>query len=103
MSETYCHFEVEKSGLVRTGISFAIIDFLKEMKKHGFFVPTGQCRNVHLGGHVQTGGYEPIFFTYCKVLFKLFIAAMGNLEEAMVCLGITYKGSGLLRTGIISL
>lgn len=42
---------------VRTGISWALAEFNAKMKTHKFFIPHGQCSHVHLGGHVQTGGY----------------------------------------------
>jgi hypothetical protein len=42
---------------VRTSVSRALGDFNKWMGENHVFVPHGQCENVHLGGHVQTGGY----------------------------------------------
>lgn len=42
---------------VRTSVSWSLGDFNAWMGQHQVFVPHGQCVNVHLGGHVQTGGY----------------------------------------------
>ena len=46
-----------KKTFVRTSVSRSVGDFNAWLGKHQIFVPTGQCTNVHLGGHVQTGGY----------------------------------------------
>ena len=46
-----------KKTFVRTSVSRSLGDFNAWMGKHQIFVPHGQCTNVHLGGHVQTGGY----------------------------------------------
>ena len=42
---------------VRTSVSWNLGDFNAWMGQHRVFLPHGQCVNVHLGGHVQTGGY----------------------------------------------
>ena len=42
---------------VRTSVSWSLGDFNAWMGKNQVFVPHGQCVNVHLGGHIQTGGY----------------------------------------------
>lgn len=49
----------EKNGrtFVRTSVSWSLGDFNEFLTKHKLFVPHGQCTHVHLGGHVQTGGY----------------------------------------------
>jgi hypothetical protein len=41
----------------RTSVSWSLGEFNAWMGQHHVFVPHGQCVNVHLGGHVQTGGY----------------------------------------------
>ena len=46
-----------KKTFVRTSVSRSLGDFNAWMGKHHVFVPHGQCTTVHLGGHVQTGGY----------------------------------------------
>jgi len=46
-----------KTTYARTSVSWSLGDFNAWMGKNGVFVPHGQCVNVHLGGHVQTGGY----------------------------------------------
>ncbi|KAH8591359.1 hypothetical protein B0O99DRAFT_519748 [Bisporella sp. PMI_857] len=50
-------FEKGEETFVRTSVSWSIGDFNALMGKKKIFVPHGQCINVHLGGHVQTGGY----------------------------------------------
>ncbi|KAF6752838.1 hypothetical protein DFP72DRAFT_849607 [Ephemerocybe angulata] len=54
----------KKSIAIRTGghqysgaVSHSLGDFNKFLGEHKAFVPHGQCVEVHLGGHVQTGGY----------------------------------------------
>ena len=42
---------------VRTSVSWSLGAFNAWMGENHIFVPHGQCVNVHLGGHVQTGGY----------------------------------------------
>ena len=50
---------IEKDGktLVYTSVSWSLGEFNKYLADHKVFVPHGQCINVHVGGHVQTGGY----------------------------------------------
>jgi len=64
MSQTYLGPEDfqydEKEGTLRCGISFSLNEFNKKMGEQGLFIPHGQCSHVHLGGHVQTGGYGQI-------------------------------------------
>jgi len=47
----------EASNLLRVGVSFSLHEMNTLIGKREIFVPTGQCVHVHLGGHVQTGGY----------------------------------------------
>lgn len=42
---------------VFASVSHALLEFNTFLGRHKLFVPTGQCAHVHLGGHVQTGGY----------------------------------------------
>jgi hypothetical protein len=50
-------FEVGPKTFIRTSVSWSLGEFNKYLGSHHVFVPHGQCINVHLGGHVQTGGY----------------------------------------------
>lgn len=49
--------ETDEMTLVRTSVSWSLGEFNAYLTKHKVFVPHGQCTEVHLGGHVQTGGY----------------------------------------------
>ena len=42
---------------VRTSVSWSLGAFNAYLTKNHLFVPHGQCTHVHVGGHVQTGGY----------------------------------------------
>ncbi|KAF9981396.1 hypothetical protein BGZ75_007345 [Mortierella antarctica] len=59
LSSTYTsfHWEHADHSQVTLGISFDLGTFQKKLGEQGRFVPMGVCRQVHLGGHVQTGGY----------------------------------------------
>jgi len=50
------HYD-EVENLIRTGISFSLLEMNNRLREHSVFLPHGQCVHVHLGGHVQTGGY----------------------------------------------
>ena len=43
--------------LLRVGISFSLLQFHSLLRTMKMFIPIGTCSNVHLGGHVQSGGY----------------------------------------------
>jgi FAD binding domain len=51
------YFEKDGKAFIRTSVSWSLGAFHEFLKKSRAFVPHGQCINVHLGGHVQTGGY----------------------------------------------
>jgi hypothetical protein len=50
-------FEADGKAFVHTSVSWSLGEFSEFLQKNRIFVPHGQCINVHLGGHVQTGGY----------------------------------------------
>ncbi|KAG0279859.1 hypothetical protein BGZ96_001799 [Linnemannia gamsii] len=59
LSRTYVDFRWENTDctLVTVGVSYPLRVFHDKLAAKGRFVPHGQCSHVHLGGHVQTGGY----------------------------------------------
>jgi hypothetical protein len=68
-----------QTGLLRLGISYSLLEFNTKLKQAGLFMPTGQCYNVHVGGHVQTGGYGQLarafgLFSDQVVSFEIFLA-----------------------------
>ncbi|KAI9719583.1 MAG: hypothetical protein M1812_003354 [Candelaria pacifica] len=50
-------FEKDEKTFVRTSVSWSLGTFNAYLTEHKLFIPHGQCTEVHLGGHVQTGGY----------------------------------------------
>lgn len=49
-------FEKDDKAYARTSVSWSLGEFNAWLTEHKLFVPHGQCTEVHLGGHVQTGG-----------------------------------------------
>ncbi|KAG0199785.1 hypothetical protein BGX28_006996 [Mortierella sp. GBA30] len=58
LSKTYTNFQWEEDdSQVTVGISISLSKLGARLREKGRFVPVGQCSHVHLGGHVQSGGY----------------------------------------------
>ncbi|KAK4692256.1 hypothetical protein P7C71_g4911, partial [Lecanoromycetidae sp. Uapishka_2] len=57
-------FEKDGRTFVRTSISWSLGAFNAYLTKNHVFVPHGQCTDVHLGGHVQTGGYGQLIRSF---------------------------------------
>ncbi|KAF9425495.1 hypothetical protein BGZ94_007489 [Podila epigama] len=59
LSSTYTsfHWEDANHSQVTLGISVDLGTFQGKLKEKGRFLPMGMCPQVHLGGHVQTGGH----------------------------------------------
>ncbi|KAI9241203.1 MAG: hypothetical protein BYD32DRAFT_356251, partial [Podila humilis] len=59
LSNTYddLRWENTECTLVTVGVSYSLRVFHDKLAAKHRFVPHGQCSHVHLGGHVQTGGY----------------------------------------------
>lgn len=51
------YFEKDDKSYVHASVSWSLGKFNAFLGKHKAFVPHGQCTAVHVGGHVQTGGY----------------------------------------------
>ncbi|KAJ7616499.1 hypothetical protein FB45DRAFT_872961 [Roridomyces roridus] len=51
------YFEKDGKSFVRTSVSHSLGAFNAFLGTNHVFVPHGQCTRVHVGGHVQTGGY----------------------------------------------
>ncbi|KAG0066329.1 hypothetical protein BGZ92_005361 [Podila epicladia] len=59
LSSTYTEFHWDNAdhSQATLGISIDLGKFQNKLGEHGRFLPMGVCRQVHLGGHIQTGGY----------------------------------------------
>ncbi|OQV04220.1 FAD binding domain-containing protein [Cladophialophora immunda] len=47
----------DNKAYIRSSVSWTLAEIFDFLQDNGVFMPTGQCINVCLGGHVQTGGY----------------------------------------------
>ncbi|KAI9767280.1 MAG: hypothetical protein M1839_004546 [Geoglossum umbratile] len=78
---------VEAGGkaYVRTSVSWSLGALNTFLGNHKVFVPHGQCVNVHIGGHVQTGGYGQLGRSFGlfgdRVLSLELIDYDGNFKE----------------------
>ncbi|KAI1330965.1 hypothetical protein F5Y16DRAFT_408403 [Xylariaceae sp. FL0255] len=50
-------FRKDGKAYARTSVSWSLGEFNAWLGENKVFVPHGQCTEVHLGGHVQSGGY----------------------------------------------
>lgn len=58
-------FEKDRKAYARTSVSWSLGEFNAWLAENKKFVPHGQCTEVHVGGHVQTGGtVSPPFSLY---------------------------------------
>lgn len=58
LSEAFFDFDLtSKPGYLIAGVSHKLMDLAKLLNQNNMFLPMGECSHVHLGGHVQSGGY----------------------------------------------
>lgn len=80
LSNAYDDWDYDAAkGTLRFGVSYSLLEFNTKLANAGMFMPTGQCYNVHVGGHVQTGGYGQLtrafgLFSDQIVSFEIFLA-----------------------------
>jgi hypothetical protein len=103
-----------QTGLLRLGISYSLLEFNTKLKEAGLFMPTGQCYNVHVGGHAQTGGYGQLarafgLFGDQVVSFEIFLAdgtkktvAVDSAVQADKDLFFAVLGGGPGNYGIVT-
>ena len=115
LSEAYNEWTYDaETGLLRFGISHSLLEFNTKLKEAGLFMPTGQCYNVHVGGHAQTGGYGQLsrafgLFSDQIVSFEIFLAngtkktiAVDSTEQADKDLFFAVLGGGPGNYGIVT-
>ncbi len=80
LSEAYNDWDYDaETGLLRVGVSHSLQELSTKLREKGLFMPTGQCYDVHVGGHAQTGGYGQLsrafgLFSDQIVSFEIFLA-----------------------------
>ncbi|KAK8009655.1 hypothetical protein PG989_000588 [Apiospora arundinis] len=49
--------KVGDKAFLYASVSYKLGEVFDFFRENGIFMPTGQCREVHMGGHVQSGGF----------------------------------------------
>lgn len=86
LSETYQQYDYDAAtNVLRCGVSHALGDWARMNHENGIYLPMGVCAHVHLGGHVQTGGWGMVGRSYGllgdRVLAFDIILATGEKEH----------------------
>lgn len=115
LSEAYNDWDYSpETGLLRVGVSHSLLEFNTKLKEAGLFMPTGQCYDVHVGGHAQTGGYGQLsrafgLFSDQIVSFEIFLAdgtkrvvAADSPEQSDKDLFFAVLGGGPGNYGIVT-
>lgn len=115
LSEAYNDWDYDaKTGLLRVGISHSLQELNTKLREKGLFMPTGQCYDVHVGGHAQTGGYGQLsrafgLFSDQIVSFEIFLAdgtkktiSVDSPEQADKDLFFAVFGGGPGNYGIVT-
>ncbi|KAI1267106.1 hypothetical protein F5Y18DRAFT_424945 [Xylariaceae sp. FL1019] len=78
-------FRKDGKAYARTSVSWSLGEFNAWLAENKVFVPHGQCTEVHLGGHVQSGGYGQLARSFGllgdQVLSLEIIDSDGNTKE----------------------
>ena len=85
------------NGIVKVGVSLTLAQFNAALGARDLFVPHGQCSNVHVGGHAQTGGWGQLarshgLFADHIVGFRI-IALDAAAGHTAPCVRIVRRGS----------
>jgi hypothetical protein len=84
------YFEKHDKSYVHASVSWSLGKFNAFLGQHKAFVPHGQCTAVHVGGHVQTGGYGQLGRSFG--LFGDHIRSLEIIDHAGVEREITRDG-----------
>ena len=58
LSAVFQEYDYDQSeNVLKCGVNHALGDWAALNNDHGIYLPMGVCSNVHLGGHVHTGGW----------------------------------------------
>jgi hypothetical protein len=58
VSQTFPLYEYDATNnVLQCGVSHPLGDWAEKNHENGIYLPMGMCAHVHLGGHVQTGGW----------------------------------------------
>ena len=76
----------KQTNLLKVGISFTLLQFYEMLMERNMFLPGGICSQVHLGGHVQTGGYGMVIrsFGLLSDYIEKFEIVLADQENARV-------------------
>jgi len=83
----FSHYDYdEKTNRLICGPNHALGDWAERNHKNGIYLPMGVCWNVHLGGHVHTGGWGMVARSHGLLAdhVKAFRIIIGTGEEVHV-------------------
>lgn len=83
--------ETDDKSFVYSSVCWSLGEFNAFLQKHEVFVPHGQCINVHIGGHMQTGGYGQLGRSFG--LFGDYVSALEVVDHAGKPQEVTRNGS----------
>jgi len=73
----------KKTNIIKCGPAITIQYYSQKLKENNIFTPFGECPDVHIGGHCQTGGISsisPAFGILADYIYSITIITADNNE-----------------------